>query len=181
MQELVEIARAKIESTLGRAHPIDEAALKERYPMLDKEGASFVTINRNGQLRGCIGSLIAHRRLLCDIEENAKAAAFKDPRFPPLSLEELDEVEIEISLLSEPKPLYYEYIDDLKSRIVHFEDGVILQKEGASATFLPQVWEQLSDFESFFTHLCAKAGLPGNCLEGKPDIFTYRVQKIKES
>ncbi len=116
--------------------------------------------------------------LLDDLIHNAQAAAFEDPRFPPLSEEEFEKVQIEISLLSTPQELFYRDIDDLKSKIRPDVDGVILQEGYYQATFLPQVWEQLPSFDLFFAHLCQKAGMSANCLENHPQISTYQVTKV---
>jgi len=125
---------------------------------------------------------VAHRTLIDDLVANAKAAAFSDPRFPSLSLEEFEssDFSLEVSVLSDPKELPYKDIADLKSKIRPNIDGVILKLGNHQATFLPQVWEQLPRFEDFFAHLCHKAGVVPDCLESHPQIFTYEVQKIKE-
>ncbi len=180
---LLNIARIAIkEEFLGHKELNDDVKkrLIAMFPELAKPGAVFVTINERSSLRGCIGSLVAHRPLIDDVIENAKAAAFGDPRFPPLSPEEFDKITIEISLLSEPKPLEYSSIEDLRNKIKPGIDGVVLKLDGRQATFLPQVWEDLSDFDTFFTHLCMKAGLPANCLEYHPEIFVYQVEKFSE-
>jgi len=173
------IAKGAIEDALRHTSTIDTQALLQTYPELSKPQATFVTLTLEGRLRGCIGSLVAHRPFLEDVIHNAKAAAFDDPRFYPLSPEEFLHVSIEVSLLSEPKPLEYEDTKDLKSKIGVGVDGVILQQKGRKATFLPQVWEQLPTFEHFFAQLCQKAGLEASCLEAHPEIWTYRVEKVK--
>ncbi len=158
---------------------IDKEALLEKYPQLDEQRATFVTLNLEGNLKGCIGSLIAHRTLLEDLIHNAKVAAFEDPRFAPLTKEEFKKVQVEISLLSTPQKVDYVNIEDLKSKIKINEDGVILKLGSYQSTFLPQVWEQLDSFESFFAHLCQKAGLGIDCLRESPEIYIYHVEKIK--
>jgi len=177
---LLKIVREAIEEELY-GKKIDRGLYLSLYPQLKNKAATFVTINKRGGLRGCIGSLVAHRSLLDDLIENAKSAAFRDPRFPPLSKEEYEsgDLEIEISILSEPKPLEYDDIEDLKRKIKAGEDGVILTLNGHRATFLPQVWEQLTTFESFFEHLCMKAGLYGDCLKNHPNIEVYKAEKIR--
>ena len=182
-QILLNIARIAIkEEFLGHKELSDEVKQKliQMYPELAKPGAVFVTINERSSLRGCIGSLVAYRPLIDDVIENAKAAAFGDPRFPPLRPEEFDKITIEISLLSEPKPLEYKDIDDLRQKIRPGIDGVVLKLDAHQATFLPQVWEELRDFNQFFAHLCLKAGLDANCLEYHPQIFVYQVEKFSE-
>ncbi len=177
---LLKIARQAIAAKLGLAPQVDREKLAKEHPELLQKQATFVTLTIGGQLRGCIGSIIPHRSLIDDLVANAEAAAFEDPRFMPLSAEELEKVDIEVSLLTVPKQLEYSDVEDLRSKIRPGEDGVILQLDGRQATFLPQVWEELSDFDLFFAHLCAKAGLPQNCLSYHPTIYTYRVEKFKE-
>lgn len=159
---------------------IDKSEILYSYPALSNNGAVFVTLQINSQLRGCIGSLVATRSLLDDIIYHAKNAAFHDPRFLPLSEDEFSKVDIELSILSKPLKITYKDIEDLKQKIKPNIHGVILQKNSKSATFLPQVWEQLTSFDMFFSHLCQKAGLNQTCLEQKPEIFTYTVRKIKK-
>ena len=182
-QTLLNIARIAIkEEFIGHRELNDEVKkrLVQMFPQLQKPGAVFVTINERNSLRGCIGSLVAYRPLIDDVIENAKAAAFGDPRFPPLSESEFDQITIEISVLSEPKPLDYKDVEDLKNKIRPGIDGVVLKLNGYQATFLPQVWEDLPDFDQFFAHLCMKAGLIPNCLEMHPQILTYQVEKFSE-
>jgi len=173
------IAKHAIQDGFDGTSTINTQALRERYPEFSKPKATFVTLTLEKQLRGCIGSLIAHQAFLDDLIYNAKAAAFDDPRFYPLSPKEFLHVNIEVSLLSTPEVVTYSDSEDLKSKITVGEDGIILQKGGRKATFLPQVWEQLPTFELFFSHLCQKAGLEANCLESHPDISRYRVEKVK--
>lgn len=174
---LLKLARGSIGESLGLAF---DKTLYESEALLGN-GASFVTLSKNGDLRGCIGSLIATRPLFEDIYKNAKAAAFEDPRFLPVTLEELDVIKIEVSLLSQPKPVVFRDKADLKSKITPFTDGVILKKGYHQSTFLPQVWEQLPDFESFFAHLCAKAGMEQECIDGDLQVFKYQVEKFSEA
>ncbi len=179
---LIDIAKDAIREKLEGKKIIDKEALLKAHPRLGEKGAVFVTLEKRSSLRGCIGSLIAHRTLLDDLIENAINAAFHDPRFPPLTVEEFNskDLTVEVSILSEPKPLAYSDIADLKSKIKVGRDGVILKLGNYQATFLPQVWEQLPTFETFFAHLCQKAGLGANCLESKPQIFIYHAQKIRD-
>lgn len=176
----LQIAREAIQTRLD-GKVIDKNALLAHYPQLNMKKATFVTLTLNGQLRGCIGSLIAHRSLIDDLISNAQSAAFHDPRFSPLTLQEFNHINIEVSLLSEPKLVSYTDEVDLKSKIHVNEDGVILKVgNDHQATFLPQVWEELNDFETFFAHLGMKAGIGTDPLAYHPDIFVYQVEKIKE-
>ncbi|WP_295418531.1 AmmeMemoRadiSam system protein A [Sulfurovum sp.] len=179
---IIGLAKAAILVALEQPVNFDLENALEQYPQLKENGAAFVTINTepNEQLRGCIGSLQAYRPLYKDIIANAQSAALHDPRFKPLSAEELKHIKIEVSILSEPQPLPYEDIDDLKKKIVPYKDGVVLKYQTYQATYLPQVWEQLPRFDDFFASLCMKANLPGSCLELHPDILTYRVTKYEE-
>ncbi len=177
---LINIAADSILEVLQKRRIIEREQLLQEHPELAKHVAAFVTLELNHSLRGCIGSLIARRSLLDDVVANAKAAAFDDPRFLPLSQAEFDAAtfSIEVSLLSEPRELHYESIDDLYARIRPNIDGVILKQGTHQATYLPQVWEQLPQHELFFASLCQKAQLQQNCLENYPEIYTYEVEKI---
>ena len=179
---LPRIARRSIELALrGQPFPpVEHEALLREYPELAEQRATFVTLTIGGRLRGCIGSILPRRALIDDVIENARAAAFKDPRFPPLSPEEFPRVAIEVSLLTLPQPLPYEDVADLRRKIRPGVDGVIIRFDGRQATFLPSVWEQLPDFDKFFEHLCLKAGLPADCLRLHPEIHIYQAEKIME-
>ncbi len=179
---LLQIVHEAIAEEFG-GKKIDKEGYYLLYPELKEKRAVFVTINKRGGLRGCIGSLIAYRPLLEDLIENAKSAAFKDPRFPPLTKEEFEskDLEIEISILTPSYELVYKDVEDLRSKIKPNVHGVILSIQNYRATFLPQVWEQLPTFDSFFAHLCQKAGLSGDCLKYHPRIEVYEAIKIKAS
>lgn len=180
-QLLISLAQKAIESGFNPKIKFDREDLIKNAPFLDELGAVFVTITLDNKLRGCIGSLQAHRALLDDILHNAKAAAFNDPRFSPLSKEEFKKIKIEISLLESPKDLQYKDFEDLKSKLEKNKPGVILELNGKRATYLPSVWEQLPNFESFMPSLCEKAGLNPNSLSAYPKIQTYQAQKIKQA
>lgn len=178
-QSYLRIAREAIKSRFD-GYTIDISRLISEAPDLANKKATFVTLTKHSQLRGCIGTLIAHRPLVEDLISNARSAAFHDPRFPPLSESELEEVKVEVSLLSEPVEVTYHDENDLREQILPGIDGVILRLGNHQATFLPQVWEELSDFKSFFAHLGMKAGIGSDPLAYHPEIYTYRVDKIKE-
>ncbi len=182
MKVLPRIARASIAEAFGEPGLTKDqlAALVAEYPQLAQERAAFVTLHKHGQLRGCIGSILPTRPLIEDVMANARAAAFKDPRFTPLSRDELDQIGIEVSVLSVPEPLPYEGVEDLRRKIRPGTDGVIIRLNGRQATFLPSVWEQLPDFDRFFAHLCAKANLPSDCLIMHPEVYVYQAEKVRE-
>jgi AmmeMemoRadiSam system protein A len=155
------------------------AALED--PALQPVRATFVTLKRAGELRGCIGTLCACEPLAESVRRNAGNAAFCDPRFPSLTATELSEVTIEVSVLSEPRRLEASGAEDLLRRLRPGVDGVVLRKEGAGATFLPQVWEQLPRTEDFLKHLCLKAGLPRDAWrDAGAEVSTYQVQHFEE-
>lgn len=173
-EQLLAIARA---SVADRWH---EGVNDLPFEGNNRLAASFVTLTLNNQLRGCIGSLIAHRSLLEDIQKNAWSAAFHDPRFPPLTKDELEQVCFEISVLSEPKPLHFLDEEDLFSRLKAGVDGVILESGPHKATFLPQVWQQLPTAELFIRQLMQKAGLSESSKINNLAIQTYQVESFKE-
>ena len=161
-QLLVKLARQTLLEHFAKQIPQNEAdslnsALTQSC--FQTSCGTFVTLTIDGQLRGCIGNLTSSESLVSDVRRNAINAALHDPRFSPLSISELDRVKIEVSILSEPRPLYYRDAADLLKKLRPKIDGVILRKDFASATFLPQVWEQLPQPQDFLTQLCLKAGL----------------------
>lgn len=180
-QTLLRLAREAIREALSDAS-MPEIALETLPLRLRENGAAFVTLTLDGQLRGCIGSLSAHRPLVLDVQRHAVDAAFDDPRFPPLTDLEFAPLRIEISVLSEPQPLFYADPDDLLRKLRPEIDGVILERGWNRGTFLPQVWEQLPEPEVFLSHLCQKAGLPSNAWKW-PDIriSLYQVEKFMEA
>lgn len=178
---LLSIAKNVLLEHFGLSNKIDEGALSRSYPLLAKEGASFVTLHKNGELRGCIGSIIAHRSLLDDLISNTLSAAFHDPRFPPLDQEELSFLDLEVSVLTPPEEISYSDYDDLCSKVVVGKDGLILQHEGYQGTFLPQVWEQLPNVYEFLEHLSYKAGASTEIYALHPKIYRYRVEAIEEA
>ena len=177
---LTGIARDAIVSHLTDHNNVDKNALTQKYPYLAYNGATFITLNEDEALRGCIGSLKAYRPLIDDIVSNAQSAAFSDPRFMALNRQELSGLEVEVSILTTPKRVHYRDIISLKEQIIVGESGVELEYGRHRSTFLPQVWEQLPDFETFFSYLCDKAELPQDCLKLQPDIYSYRVEKFSE-
>lgn len=173
---LLAVARAAIASALGQPTHADDSA-----PWLRAPGATFVTLTQSGELRGCIGSLQAHRPLLADVQANALAAALHDPRFTPLSLAELPVTGIEVSLLSPLEPLHFASEADALAQLRPDVDGVVFEYQGYRSTFLPQVWEQLPQARDFMAHLKRKAGLPADFWAAGVRLQRYTVAKFKES
>jgi len=177
---LIDVVRVTIFDILEGKKTITKDEFLDKLPSFSKMGATFVTLTLNGELRGCIGSLVPHVTLYEDLTTNAKKAAFEDPRFPPLTKEEFKDIKIEISIIGPIKKVVYNGFKELRTKIVPHEDGVILRLGKHQGTFLPQVWEQLPQFDSFIVHLFHKAGLDPNKVEEAPEIFTYKVDKIME-
>ena len=175
-QQLVRLARRTIAARLGLpTEPPGSDITKD--PVLQEKRGTFVTLKIRGQLRGCMGCLTPSETILEGIQRNALNAAFKDPRFPALTALELEEAEIEISILTNPQELHYTGSNDLLAKLRPNIDGVIISKGISRATFLPQVWEQLPGTEDFLSHLCRKAGLPfDEWQKGGLDVATYQVQ-----
>jgi len=185
LKVLLKLARMSILEEFEGKKLIDREEWIKKYPFLAEKRACFVTLKmkdkpRGSNLRGCIGSILPYRPLIDDVVANAKAAAFEDPRFQPLTPEEFERVKIEVSVLTIPEKLEYEDKEDLRKKIRPGIDGVILQLANHQATFLPSVWEELPEFELFFAHLCIKAGLPGDCLMYHPVIYTYQAIEVEE-
>lgn len=176
-RRLLQLARRSIEDKLGAAAGAPAAG----EPWLRAPGATFVTLMHNGRLRGCIGSLEARRPLGEDVSANAEAAAFRDPRFPPLTADELAETDIEVSLLSPAEMLD---AADEASAIAQLRpgvDGVIFEYGRHRSTFLPQVWEQFADPADFLHHLKYKAGLPPDFWHAGVKVSRYTVDKWREA
>jgi AmmeMemoRadiSam system protein B/AmmeMemoRadiSam system protein A len=172
---LLSIARGSIEKNLlGK----DEAT--GSMPWLNQTGATFVTLTKDGNLRGCIGSLAPARALGEDVAQNALGAAFRDPRFPAMTAAEWPQCRVEVSLLSTPKPLRFADETDLLAQIEAGEDGLIIEADGKRGTFLPQVWEDLPEKRGFLAHLLKKAGLPADTRLTRCKVSRYRVAKWKE-
>lgn len=155
-----EIAKQAIELGLN-GQTLDENAMAvSANSQLNEKLATFVTLNKKNELRGCIGSLQAYRALAEDVYSNAYSAAFRDPRFKPLAEYELTDLDIEVSILTPPEPIEkcltkHILLDGLKP----YKDGLIISDGVNRATFLPSVWEQLPDKEMFVNHLMRKAGI----------------------
>jgi AmmeMemoRadiSam system protein A len=137
-------------------------------------------LHKNGELRGCIGSLQAVRPLAQDVTQNALAAAFRDPRFPALTAAEWPQCQLEVSLLCAARPLRFSDEAELLDQIKPGEDGLILEAEGRKATFLPQVWQSVPDKRAFLHELMRKAGLPKETVLTRCAISRYRVMKFAE-
>jgi AmmeMemoRadiSam system protein A len=178
---LLRLARESIERVVRgqELYPLDLSVLPSR---LREEGCSFVTLTSHGHLRGCIGSLEPYESLAEDVREHAVGAALKDPRFPEVTEDELNGLQIEVSRLTRPVPLDYGDANELLSKLRPHVDGVILRDDShRRATFLPQVWEKISDPAEFLDNLCYKMGLEPDLWRRKHfDVLTYQVEEFHE-
>jgi AmmeMemoRadiSam system protein A len=177
---LLFVARRTIEQRLFN-RKVEEKGEAAFPPVLQEKRGTFVTLTMDGQLRGCIGHIVPQESLIDGIRTNAINAAFRDPRFRPMSCEEWEKVKIEISILSDPKPLPYSNAEDLLKKLRPGIDGLIIKKGHHQATFLPQVWEQLPNKKDFLSHLCLKGGLDADAWrKGDLEVLIYQVQAFEE-
>lgn len=174
---LLQVARAAIHQGLlhGRAPAI---AVANHTPALRQTAATFVTLLIDGELRGCIGTLEAHRPLVADVAANAFAAAFRDTRFPPLSTIEEDLLELHVSVLTAPEPFAVRDEADLLAKLRPGIDGLVLADGARRATFLPSVWEQLPAPRDFVAHLKRKAGLSPAHWSATMRVERYQVEEF---
>lgn len=181
-EALIVLARNSISERIAKNYQVDEFLDKTlEDKRLKVKSGTFVTLYKKGSLRGCIGSLTSSETIIESVKRNALNAAFHDYRFDPLKSEELDQVEIEVSILTEPEVLEYEDGADLISKLKPGEDGVIIRHGAARAIFLPQVWEQLPGPEEFLSHLCLKAGLLADMWQtSELEVLIYQAQYFEE-
>lgn len=162
--------------------PLPEVNPKDVPPKLAEKKACFVTLTEQGKLRGCIGHIFPQEPLYRAVEDNAQSAALRDWRFSPVQPGEVDQIKIEISVLTEPQPLPFNSPEDLLGRLQPYNDGVVLKIGSRGATFLPQVWEQISDRVEFLNRLSEKAGCEPSAWRGKDAaVSVYRVEAFEES
>ncbi len=174
---LMQVAQASVDHGLqtGRPLSVDPG---EYTGKLAEPGASFVTLNERGELRGCIGTLEAYRPLISDVTENAFNAAFRDPRFPPVAEHERDRLEFHISVLNPAEDVQFDSEDDLVRQLRPGIDGLILSDRGRRGTFLPSVWESLPEPRAFLQHLKLKAGLPADYWSDTLKVERYTVEEF---
>ena len=174
---MLEICRNSIKAGLDN----QQIAITSKVPpVFNQLGACFVTLNINGRLRGCIGSIVAHQPLIIDLAQHAYDSAFRDNRFPPLTSEEYDKIDISISLLSPPAKMQFKDEQDLLNKITPFEDGIIIRDGKYQSVYLPSVWEQIPNKVDFLNNLKIKAGLPPTHFSSTFEAFKYSTVYIKE-
>ncbi|MGA2490950.1 MAG: AmmeMemoRadiSam system protein A [Anaerolineales bacterium] len=179
-QTLLKLARQSLEAGV-RGIPIPALDIAALTPTLRAEGASFVTLTMDGDLRGCIGALEPYQSLAEDVCEHAVAAALDDYRFPRVKVNELAKIQIEVSRLTIPVPLDYHNTGDLITKLRPGIDGVILRDGFRRATFLPQVWEKIPDAAAFLANLCYKMGAAPDTWKRKHlEVLVYQVEEFHE-
>ncbi len=183
--ELVRLARRAVELSFEeKLVKLEDKLCGNASGVLAEKMGIFVTIHTypEKELRGCIGIPYPLKELCKAVVSSAISAAFEDPRFPPLRRDELEKVVFEVSVLTPPERIEYSNPDELLEKIVPFVDGLILEVGDARGLFLPQVWEQLPDKETFLSHLCLKAGLwDTSCWKRKDaKIYRFRVEAFEE-
>jgi uncharacterized protein len=177
---LLEIASQSIVAVVCN-DPLPSIEIAELPARLQENGTAFVTLTIDGALRGCIGALEPHQPLALDVREHAIAAALHDFRFLPVRPNELDQLKIEISCLTQPIPLEYNSPDELLELLKPHVDGVVLRDGRRRATFLPQVWEKIPDSERFLGFLCQKLGDDEDLWRRKNlEVFIYQVEEFCE-
>lgn len=176
---LIEVARQAIRHGLETGRPLRVDPVG--YPAeLQAASATFVTLQTGGRLRGCIGHLAAHQPLVADVAENAFAAAFRDPRFPPLTDGEWPDIDVHISVLTPPERLEVGTEQQLLDALEPGRDGLIIADAGRRATFLPSVWESLPNKIEFLRHLKQKAGLEANYWSPTLAAFRYETENFAD-
>jgi AmmeMemoRadiSam system protein A len=177
---LLQIAARSIRHGLERRTPLPVCV--SDYPeALREQRASFVTLLSSGELRGCIGHLEAQLPIVEDVAVNAFAAAFRDPRFPPLASHEQDKLEVHISVLTPAEAIDFDSEQELIAKIRPTVDGLILVDGPHKGTFLPSVWESLPDTLSFISHLKQKAGLPANHWSDTLQVYRYETESFSDT
>lgn len=176
---LLLLARTTIEAKLLSHRSADKP--KEISSVLQQKRGCFVTLHKRGMLRGCIGTIEPEKSLLEGVEENAINSAFGDPRFPAVTEDELEDIEIEVSVLTQPRVLAFKDADDLKAKLEPGVHGVIISRGWQRSTFLPQVWDQLPKTDDFLGNLCMKAGMERTCwMDTHTEVRVYEAEYFSE-
>ena len=180
-KQLIQLARAALKEAVTGS-PSAQAKTNGWPAKFREPRGCFVTLTKSGELRGCIGHIFPQEPLAQAIQENAQNAAIRDPRFPPVRREELNQLDLEISVLTEPQPLAFSSPEDLLAKLQPGKDGVVLKVNSRTATFLPQVWSQLPDKATFLNHLSQKdGGAPDDWRRPGTQVLLYRVESFKDT
>jgi AmmeMemoRadiSam system protein A len=178
-QALLKLARSAIKASLTKKTTIERP--DKNFPLLQENRGCFVTLHKHGALRGCIGTIEAIRPLIDAVQQNALNAAFSDPRFPAVREDELEQISLEISVLTTPRQLTFTSPEELLDQLEPGVHGVIISQGYLSATYLPQVWDQLPDKESFLGSLCLKAGMAQEAWrDPNTQVKVYEVEYFPE-
>ena len=176
---LIDLVRGGIAIGFNTGQPGRVRTEALNHPVLAAHGAAFVTLRRNGRLRGCIGSPVAHRPLAQDVVEHAFNAAFRDPRFPKLALLELTALELSVSVLTPPAPMQFENETDLLAQLRPGMDGLIIEDAGRRSLYLPSVWQEIPDRRQFLWSLKMKAGLRAEHFSPSFQASRFRSIEVK--
>ena len=160
----------------------DKSQMTINYPQVfDEIGACFVTLEKDGALRGCIGSILPNQPLINDIVQHAKDAAFKDPRFAPLRADEFGNIKVSVSLMSTPSRIQFKNEEDLLNQIVPYQDGIIIKDGNLQSVYLPSVWNEIPNKQEFLTSLKVKAGMQANYFSPTFEAYRFSTIHIKEA
>jgi len=174
---LLDIALESIHYGASSGRPLD--VNPKRYSTtLQEHRATFVTLHKQGELRGCIGTLEPYQALICDVAEQAYQAAFADPRFPPVVAFEIEQLELHIAILTPPEPLHFTSEDDILNQLQPGIDGLIVEEGRHRGTFLPSVWTSLPNPEDFWRHLKQKAHLPPDHWSNQLRVWRYQTVDV---
>ncbi|MDX1300988.1 AmmeMemoRadiSam system protein A [Photobacterium sp.] len=178
LTQLLDIAREAIRGHLSNGE-INAPQLDLYSKKLLKPAACFVTLEVNGELQGCLGTIAAHSPLVLEVHNKARASAYQDRRFMPLTKDQLDKLTIEVSVLSDPERLMVNSEQELLDYLADHKVGVILTQNHKQALFLPQVWEKLPEPKDFIRQLKVKAGLKATYWSPDMVVSTFTVSSIK--
>ena len=174
---LVKIAKKSIEGGF-RDVELNKRLYYEKHPYLKEQKATFVTIKKDDKLRGSIGSVATTDTLLDNLIYNAYNSAFNDLRFDSISEEEIEDIDIEVFVLTKPREIGYESLNDLKTIIKPNRSGAVVKKGSKMGVLFPQAWSEISSFDEFILTLCAKANISKDIIEEKPNIFVFEIENI---
>ncbi len=177
--KIIDVVKKTIDAKLSGKSEINITTYLPYPPILDSDCACFVTLEIDGNLRGCIGSVLAHSPLMIDLIKNSYNAAFADPRFQPLTREEFEHVTITVSLLSHPMPIQFNSEENLLEQLRPNIDGVIIKDKNYQALYLPEVWEKIPDKKLFLQSLKQKAGMPKDYFSDTFEAFRFTSIVIK--
>ena len=178
-QELFKIAKIALDDAIIRSKHFKPTRDDYANALFNK-GATFVTLNKEGKLRGCIGSLLPSKAVAFDVAQNTYSAALEDNRFTPITPDELSKIKISISLLTDFEPINYKNEEDLVEQLFQGVDGVVIRDGNRQGVFLPSVWKQLPNPQEFLNNLKIKAGMSPSYWSNRINVYRFRVVEISK-